>query len=265
MLCFRCLNAFADDARPQIHGFTTSVPLTTEHFLDPASDEALVIKLAGLTRSLSPCARQLVLELDTPVLRKTVRFSEEHSVGRERDRVLTVKAWSRTAVEGICSMRVEPPTDERPPGEQFEAEDDLAGRSLSVRAQAMAAELGMRIPPRVNGALVNDDEDAFEDEILEFPDDEDTDMTFNFEVEDVQEVEEELDSDADRSLELLSPTSAVFHTHTLPLGPPPPGRRSPPLATPVATPTLSRPPPPRFAVQGLGPGWAEASRQSQLA
>ncbi|KAL8278973.1 hypothetical protein RQP46_008642 [Phenoliferia psychrophenolica] len=243
-------------------------PFTTDRFLDPASDEALVVKLAGLTRSLSPSGRRLVLQLEAPVLKKAAYFSEEYS----SERVLTVKAWSRAhAVEGVCCTRVGPSE-----ASLFEVEDQhSAGRDLAERAQALAAELGLSIPRRQNGEVTPVDAaelgDEEEEEGFAEDDDSDDDIAFDYEIEEVDEVEAaESATEDSEAIAMLSPSSAVFHANTLAasLGPPPPRRRSPPHF-PSQNPTINLSPPPtrtgRTGLQGLGPGWADASRQSQMA
>ncbi|KAM0752288.1 hypothetical protein T439DRAFT_204920 [Meredithblackwellia eburnea MCA 4105] len=240
----------------------------TEHFLPP-SDEALIIKLQGLTRSLSPLGRHLIAKLDHQVLRKAVRFTEDKCGD-----IITVKAWGPNSVEGICNARIPP----REQGTASMSEELLGSRSLHVRVQAMADELGLSIPRRTgNGALVptahmEEDEDT-EDE--DMSSEEGDDVEFTIDVEDVDLVTHHDHSGPDSfgsatvrhhqrtASEAFAPSSGVFHQHTLPLSLPPPGRRgSPPLPTPSSTTVLSHPTPRAGrTVQGLGPGWAEASQQ----
>lgn len=193
----------------------------------------------------------LVIDLGTPVLRKTVRFSEEEALSRERilghERVLTVKAWGVRGLEGSCSVTLSGREEilRRPA-------QDPSATSLATRVQAMAAELGLSVPCRENdGTLVPGEGENANEQDQEPSDDDD-------------QVERE-GPITSFSPDPITASSAVFHTHTLPLALPF-GRRSPPLPTPSTSTSLAQPTPRAGrTLQGLGPGWAEASRQSQVA
>ncbi|KAK4704987.1 hypothetical protein P7C70_g1226, partial [Phenoliferia sp. Uapishka_3] len=228
-----------------------------EYFLDQSSDEALIVKLAGLTRSLTPLGRQLVLELETPLLRRTVRFTEEESIGVEGEKVVKVKAWGRSmVVEGVREARV----DESYGGDGWRQEvDEYADDGLAARGRVFAQELGLYFP----------DNRDWDSGVLEFDaTDEEDDRRptgFDYEVEETHETEEAVE-EAQSHAAMLSPSSAVFHSLTLPLGPPPPRRRTPEPPIPTQTNiTLTLPRTRTGRMHGnLGPGWAEASRQSRV-